>query len=75
MRKKIVISGPPAGKAPRNGGVRNPVACSPLMRKGGAHERARSGKRFTSKQETRKAAREWQGSRGANSIPPGLGRL
>jgi len=42
----------------------NPVAQNPLLRKGGAHIRARSADRFDSKQQTRKAAREWDSSRG-----------
>ena len=42
----------------------NPVAQNPLLRKGGAHTRAKSADRFDSKQQTRKAAREWDSSRG-----------
>ncbi|MBB5210188.1 hypothetical protein HNQ53_000376 [Microbulbifer hydrolyticus] len=41
----------------------NPVAQNPLLRKGGAHIRAKSADRFDSKQQTRKAAREWDSSR------------
>ncbi|WP_428820984.1 hypothetical protein [Microbulbifer sp. MCCC 1A16149] len=41
----------------------NPVAQNPLLRKGGAHVRAKSADRFDSKQQTRKAAREWDSSR------------
>lgn len=48
----------------------NPVAQNPLLRKGGAHVRAKSAERFNSKQQTRKAAREWEGSRGRfQSLP------
>lgn len=43
----------------------NPVAQNPLLRKGGAHVRAKSAERFDGKQQTRKAAREWERSRGA----------
>ncbi len=43
----------------------NPVAQNPLLRKGGAHVRANSAERFDSKQQTRKAAREWHSSRDA----------
>ncbi|WP_346836672.1 hypothetical protein [Microbulbifer sp. SAOS-129_SWC] len=48
---------------------RNRVAQNPLLRKGGAHQRARSGERFASKQQARKAAREWKGSRDARLAP------
>ena len=41
----------------------NPVAQNPLLRKGGAHVRAKSADRFDGKQQTRKAAREWDSSR------------
>lgn len=47
----------------KKGAVRNRVACNPLLRKGGAHVRMKSGERFDNKQQTRKAAREWQSSR------------
>jgi len=46
---------------------RNRVVQNPLLRKGGVHERAKSATRFDSKQQVRKAAREWQGSRDAHS--------
>ena len=42
----------------------NPIAQNPLLRKGGAHLRAKSADRFDSKKQTRKAAREWDSSRG-----------
>lgn len=51
------------GKRKQNGAVRNRVACNPLLRKGGVHMRMKSGERFDNKQQTRKAAREWQSSR------------
>ncbi len=53
---------------------RNRVACNPLLRKGGPHVKAKSGERFSGKQQTRKAAREWQGSRAHDTaftvLPP-----
>lgn len=42
---------------------RNRVALNPLLRKGGAHVRAKSGERFINKQKVSKAVREWEGSR------------
>lgn len=42
---------------------RNYVVRNPLLRKGGAHVRAKSGERFANKRKTMKAAREWEGSR------------
>lgn len=42
---------------------RNRIALNPLLRKGGAHVRAKSGERFANKQKMLKAAREWKGSR------------
>ncbi|MFC4877282.1 hypothetical protein [Microbulbifer halophilus] len=47
---------------------RNHVAMNPLLRKGGAHVRARSGKRFADKQQMLKAAREWKSSRDSLSL-------
>lgn len=44
---------------------RNHIALNPLLRKGGAHVRSKSGERFVGKRKTMKAAREWQGSRDA----------
>ncbi|MCK7597069.1 hypothetical protein M0G74_07250 [Microbulbifer sp. CAU 1566] len=55
-----------SAKERRNPG--NPVAQNPLLRKGGAHVRAKSADRFDSKQQTRKAAREWDNSRGCHSL-------
>ena len=59
-QRKIVIQ--ISAKERRSPG--NPVAQNPLLRKGGAHVRAKSADRFDSKQQTRKAAREWGSSRG-----------
>ncbi|MBB3060424.1 hypothetical protein FHS09_001239 [Microbulbifer rhizosphaerae] len=42
---------------------RNHVALNPLLRKGGAHVRAKSGERFANRQKMLKAAREWKSSR------------
>lgn len=42
---------------------RNHVALNPLLRKGGAHVRAKSGERFADRQKMLKAAREWKSSR------------
>ena len=41
---------------------RNPVARSPLMRKGGVHQRSRSSKRFRDKQDLRREARSYWNS-------------
>ncbi|WP_444919375.1 hypothetical protein ACJJID_10050 [Microbulbifer sp. CnH-101-G] len=43
--------------------IRNYVARNPLMGKGGAHVKAKSGERFAGKQKMRREAREWKGSR------------
>lgn len=66
MKKNKAGALPPkAAQAQRikNGAARNYVARNPLLRKGGAHVRAKSGDRFSGKQQTMKAAREWQSSR------------
>ncbi|WHI49779.1 hypothetical protein P3339_15020 [Microbulbifer sp. MLAF003] len=42
---------------------RNYVACNPLLKKGGAHTKAKSGARFKSKQKMLKEARERSSSR------------
>ena len=47
----------------KNNKPRNHVALNPLLRKGGAHIRAKSGERFADKQKVLKAAREWKNSR------------
>ena len=50
---------------------RNPVALNPILRKGGVHERAKSGERFSNRQKMLKAAREWGHSRdGVNGLVP-----
>ncbi|WP_444904405.1 hypothetical protein ACJJIU_05415 [Microbulbifer sp. CnH-101-E] len=55
---------PPKG----SGRVRNYIARNPLMGKGGAHVKAKSGKRFLNKQKIRKEVREWRGSRDTYSL-------
>jgi len=47
----------------KNNKPRNRIALNPLLRKGGAHVRAKSGERFANKQKMLKAAREWKRSR------------
>ncbi len=39
--------------------IRNTVARSPLLRKGGAHQRVRSGERQRDKLQTSDALQEW----------------
>ncbi|MCG6863140.1 MAG: hypothetical protein LJE70_17980 [Chromatiaceae bacterium] len=39
----------------------NPVARSPLLRKGGAHQRARSGERQRQRADLEAALEQWQG--------------
>ncbi len=38
---------------------RNPVACSPLLRKGGAHVKSKSGQRIRARLSTHSAVDEW----------------
>ncbi len=40
--------------------LRNPVAMSPLLRKGGVHKRSKSGVRASSKLETQAATADWR---------------
>ena len=40
--------------------LRNPVAMSPLLRKGGVHKRSRSGVRADAKRETQDAISDWR---------------
>ncbi len=48
----------------------NPVARSPLMRKGGVHRTAKSAKRFKDKQLLRKAiAKAWSGQHNGGDGP------
>ena len=47
---------------------RNRIALNPLLRKGRAHVRAKSGERFSNKQKVLKAAREWRSSRDAPAV-------
>ena len=53
---------------------RNPVARSPLLRKGGAHRKSRSAERMRSKRELKEEAedeREKQGEPDAEPAPEG----
>lgn len=50
-----------ARKLPKPPRQRNPVARSPLLGKGGAHERSVSGKRQQGKRDLAKALREIDG--------------
>lgn len=47
---------------------RNRIALNPLLRKGGAHVRVKSGERFSNKQKVLKAAREWGDSRDVPAV-------
>lgn len=40
--------------------LRNPVATSPLLRKGGVHQRSKSGARANVKRETENALADWR---------------
>ena len=40
--------------------LRNSIARSPLLRKGGAHVKSKSSQRFANKKEVRKAMDEWK---------------
>lgn len=40
--------------------LRNPVATSPLLRKGGVHQRSKSGARANAKRETENALADWR---------------
>lgn len=51
---------------------RNPVACSPIMRKGGVHEKSNSAKRGAAKRELKKKAMNWQGDSSLSSFQPWL---
>lgn len=44
--------------------IRNPIARSPLLRKGGVHIRSKSGQRMRNKLSTRSALNEWLKERG-----------
>ena len=55
---------------------RNPVARSPLLRKGGVHRKSRSAERMQSKRELKEEAedeREKQGDPDAEPAPEGQG--
>lgn len=43
--------------------VRNPVACSPLLRKGGAHVQSKSGQRQRDKSKVKQEINEWKNSK------------
>ena len=43
----------------RNRRVRNPVACSPLLRKGGPHIKSKTGQRVRTRLSTHSAVDEW----------------
>jgi hypothetical protein len=45
--------------------VGNPVARSPLLRKGGVHQRSRSGERRLQRQALVEEVEKWQKERGA----------
>lgn len=49
--------------------VRNPVARTPILGKGGAHVKSRSGERHKLKQQTRREARQWSREKGADRPP------
>lgn len=46
-------------KARRPNGIGNPVARSPLLRKGGPHERSAGAKRHRARLSTQEAIEEW----------------
>jgi len=56
---------------------RNPVAASPLLRKGGVHQRPRSGERRLARQRLDQAVDEWWEAHGGTSVatraPPSSG--
>ena len=43
----------------RKSRLRNPIACSPLMRKGGAHAESKTGQRVRQRLSTYNAVNEW----------------
>jgi hypothetical protein len=51
----------------RNIPVRNPVAQSPLLRKGGPHVKSKSGQRTRSRLSTNSAMDEWLDEQGENN--------
>ena len=40
--------------------LRNPVAASPVLRKGGVHRKSKSGERAQQKEETKRALVDWK---------------
>ncbi len=62
----------------RNRAIRNPVARSPLLKKGGAHEKSKTGQRVNNRLHTQSAIDEWleqiedetiDNNKGSNSSP------
>lgn len=49
--------------------VRNPVARTPILGKGGAHVKSRSGERHKLKQQIQREARQWSKEKGADRLP------
>lgn len=50
--------------------IRNPVARSPLLRKGGAHQRSASSGRFTTRRDLDDALDDWVEERAGNNDAP-----
>ncbi len=44
--------------------LRNPVAASPVLRKGGAHLKSKSSQRALRKKDTKQAVTEWKQEKG-----------
>jgi hypothetical protein len=64
----------------RNRAIRNPVARSPLLKKGGVHEKSKTGQRVNNRLHTQSAIDEWleqiedetltqDSNKGSNSSP------
>lgn len=47
---------------------RNPVACSPILRKGGVHEKSNGAKRNAAKRKVKKEAMNWQSDSSLSSF-------
>ena len=47
---------------------RNHVACNPLLKKGGVHEKSTSSKRGTAKRKLKKEAMNWQSDSSLSSL-------
>ncbi len=52
----------------RNRPIRNPVAQSPLLRKGGAHVKSKTGQRVRARLSTHLAIDEWLGEKEEDDI-------